>query len=296
MLDQLEFLLTEALVSLRRNKWMTFAAVTTAAMALFIIGGLTSAYIGLASYAAQVESKFEMKVFVRDEATPDQAKALGERLKKLDGIKAVTFQSKKEVWETFKKENPGITAALEIDNPMPDTFTLTFTKLNKADDIAAAAKKMPEVAPKDGVQYQSEVQEFLDQTMSTIRWVGLVLGGLMLITGGILIYNTVRLTMIARRREIRIMELVGATRQTVWTPLLVEGLVQGVLGAVLATGVLWVAHSILASLVRFSIPAASMSNFALGGTLFWLILVGAVYGVGCSYLAIREPKVKEIPR
>jgi len=296
MLDRLEFLLNEAFVSFRRNKWITFAAITTSAMALFIIGGFAFAYFGLASFASNQESKFDINVFARVDASPEQVQALGKRLEKLDGVKAVTFRSKAEVWKAFQKENPEISSGLEIENPMPDTFNITFSDLKKAKDIVAYARKMPEVAPKDGVQYMGDVQALIEQVMSAIRWLGLVLGTVMLATGGILIYNTIRLTMVARKKEMRIMELVGATRQTVWTPLIIEGVAEGVMGALLATAVLWIAHSVVAKLLESSLSVIKVGTFPLLSTAIVLCLSGAAYGLVCSYLAIRERPTEELPR
>ena len=297
MLDSIEFVITEALVSLRRNKLMTFAAVTTTAMALFLVGGLTFSYSGLANYAKSIESRFELNVFVKDGAGPDAAKSLGDKLRKLEGVKSVVYKSKKDVWEEFQKENPNISQGLEIENPLPDTYTVWFTSLDKAPKVVEQVRKMPEVAPKDGVQYMSEEQELIEQLMNAIRWTGLLLGPMMLLTGGVLIYNTIRLTMEARRKEIRIMQLVGATKVTVWTPLLIEGCLQGILGSVVATGVLWLAYSVLKKLLTASMPLMPTAPFPAWLAMFGLGFIGLAYGLTCSLLAIREKQTpQETPR
>ncbi len=295
--DKLEFLLSEAFVSLRRNHLMTFAAVTTAAMALFLIGGLTFSYLGLAGYAATIESKFEMNVFVRDDASPEESQALGKKLSKLPGVKSVVYKTKKEVWEDFVSENPNLTKGLEIENPMPDTYTVFFSDLKLAPKAAEAAKKLPEVSPSDGIQYMGEEQALIEQLMGAIRWTGAVLGPIMLLTGGVLIYNTIRLTMVARRKEIRIMRLVGATKSTVLTPLFVEGVVQGLVGAILATGVLWLAFSLVRTLMARTMPLVEIGPFPAWKVVFLLGLVGSLYGFTCSYLAVKEPQsLQEVPR
>ncbi len=283
-------------MSLRRNQWMTFAAITTSAMALFIMGGFAFAYINLARFAGAQESKFEMSVFARTDATPEQVERLGDRIARLDGVKDVIYQSKLEVWQEFQKENPGIATGLELENPMPDTFTVTFTDLGKAGGIAKLVRKMPEVAPGDGVQYMGPVRDLLESVMNAIRWLGLILGVVMTGTGGILIYNTIRLTMVARRREIRIMELVGATPDTIAIPLIIEGVSQGVLGALLATAVLWVAHQLVASLLKVSFDMMHVDAFPLVGATLSLCIIGALYGAVCSVLAIKDRSKEALPR
>lgn len=295
MLDRLEFLLGEALTSLRRNKGMTFASIIASALALVIVGGFTLTYIGLAKYVASQSSRFEISVFARDDATPELVTTLGENIKKLNGIKDVTFKSKAEVWAEWKVKYPDMTTGLELENPMPDTYVVTFKDLTKVDEIAALIQNMPEVAPNKGVQRQGEVQTLLQEAIVSIRWLGLALGTITLITGGILIYNTVRLTMISRRRELRIMELVGATRSTVQIPLLIEGVTHGVLGALLATLVLWLGHGVVARAVA-GVQLVHLEAFPGTLTLMCLALVGAAYGYVCSTLAIRENPKEMTPR
>ena len=286
-LDRVEFLLGEALVSLRRNTWMTFASVTTCAMALFVLGGLGSAYLGLTGYAQKIAGRFEMKVFVKDGVGPDAVKALGDTIKKVDGVESVTHQSREEVWEAFKKDNPGIDVkGLEIDNPMPDAFVVRFSELAKAKSVADKVGKM------DGVEkalYLADEQSFLDQAMSAVRWLGALVGGMLLVTSGVLIYNTIRLTIVARRREIRTMQIVGATPFTVWTPMLIEGAVQGVVGGLLATLVLGVVYAVVGALASGLMAFRLQAAYPFGTMLALLGVVGAAYGVVCSALALREP-------
>ena len=112
----------------------------------------------------------------------------------------------------------------------------------------------------------------------------------MLVTSGILIYNAIRMTVLARRREIRIMQLVGATRFMVWAPMLIEGIVQGAIGGTLAALVLWSAHSIVqATIVKSLYAFSQMAAFPVNQAFLVLGLAGASYGLVCSMIAVREP-------
>lgn len=296
MFDRLEFILSEALLSLRRNGLMTFAAVTTSGMALFILGGFLFAYLGVSQLAASAEQRFEMTVFVKSGLKAEQLEALGTRLKALPGVASISFRSKDAVWADFKKRDPGITQGLDINNPMPDEYTIRFKSVEDAMKIAEAARRMPEVDPNDGVNFLGEEQKLIQGSLSALRWLGLATGAAMLLTGGILIYNTVKLTMEARRREIRIMQLVGATKAMVWTPLLIEGALQGIMGGWLATGILWLAFSGVTGLLKTYLPFVAPGPFPVQATLLVMSLAGALYGVGCSYWAIRERKKEALPR
>ncbi len=292
MLDRIEFVLSEAFTSLRRNTWMTFAAVTTAAMALFILGGLAYAYARTTAFAASLESRFEMKVFLRPDVSEDNAMAIGPKLQGIPGVAKAVFTDKQAVLDTFLKEHPGIEIkGLDLENPMPDTYTITFSDLKLARKVADKVQTFESV---EKVSYLGEEQDFLENMLSGMRWMGLVLGGLMLLTSGILIYNTIRLTIIARRKEIIIMQLVGATRGMVWTPMLLEGVVQGTIGGLFATIVLWGAYTVTTSSFKIGQSVNGVrESFPLTSVGLGLLTAGALYGLVCSLIAVREPKPRK---
>lgn len=296
MFDRLEFLLSEAWTSLTRNKGMTFASVTTSAMALFLVGGITYAYFAVARYAANIESKFEIKVFAKLDASEDDLSSLNKKLTAIPSVKTVTFQTKTEVWEQFRKTDPELTVGLGIDNPMPDTYTVTLDKIDEATKVVNTIRSFPEVEPSDGVLYRGEEQELLEKALAALRWLGIVMGGLTAAIGGILIFNTVRLTMYARKRELQIMDMVGASASTVRAPLLIEGVIHGVLGGLIATLVLWIANRVMVQLLSFVVVSRPAEGFPFGAALSILCVAGALYGFACSSLALRQPVLEEAPR
>lgn len=290
MLDRIEFVLGEAFSSLRRNTWMTFAAVTTSAMALFIFGGLGLLYLSVAGFAEGLQSRFEMSVFLRENSKPGDIGSARQKIQKMPGVKSVVFNSKEVVLKKFIAQNPGIdVAGMGVGNPMPNEFVVSFSDLSYADEVETAVRKL---GPVEQVRVASEEQTFLQQAMGAIRWLGMVLGGLLLVTSGVLIYNTIRLTIVARQREIRIMRLVGATRAMVWTPMLIEGMIQGILGGVLATLVLLSAYYMVRALASTVQAFQGSQGFPIANIFFLLVAVGAAYGLICSFIAVREPKLR----
>lgn len=288
MLDKIEFVLSEAFLALRRNTWMTFAAVTTAAMALFIFGGLGLTYLAIVRFAEQVGDRFEMSVFLKESTPGAKIPALEKQIAKIPGVKSVKFNSKADVLKRFKALHPDIDLqGLDAQAAMPNEFEVSFSDLKLADDVVDKVSAMAEV---EQVRYLREEQNFLEQSLGAIRWLGIVLGGLLLVTSGVLIYNTIRLTIVARRREIRIMQLVGATRLMVWTPMLIEGVIQGIIGGLLATFVLWSATAIVQALMASITALQARGPFPLGTVMLWLVAIGAAYGLLCSLIAVREPR------
>lgn len=286
MLDRLEFILGEAFSALRRNTWMTFAAVSTSAVALFLLGGLGYVYLGINRYMQSLPSRFEVRVFLRNGLERTKVSETASLIRKIDGVKQVIWIPKEQAWSKFKRDYPDLTAG--EDNPLPDSFKVTLTDLDKAPEVAAKIRALAAVDP-DGVKYLDDLQQLLSEALVLLRAIGLGVGGLMLLTAGVLIYNAIRLTIVARRREIRIMKLVGATRLMVSTPMLVEGIVQGMLGGLLAAVLLWSSNAGVQRLVESMSSLGKLGSFPLVPASLFLMLIGAFYGLVCSAIAVRDP-------
>lgn len=287
MLDRFEFLLSEAFTALKRNGWMTFAAITTSAMALFLTGGVAFAYRGVNAYMNTLPSRFEMRIFLKDEVKPEVAKKLTTKFKAISGVDRADYMSKEEAWTLFKKQNPDYPTA-GIKNPLPEAYTVTLKEIDKADSIAASIQKMPEVE-KDGVKYMRKERDMLSQALGLLRLVGLSLGALMVITGGVLIYNAIRMTFVTRRKEFRIMEMVGAARETVIIPLMIEGIIQGVTGGIIASAFVLFSHQYLRVQLQAFSGIIQLGDLPAGMVFGWLCFAGALYGLICSVIAIRGP-------
>lgn len=288
MFDRIEFVLSEAFVSLRRNSWMTFATVTTSAMALILLGGLGLMWLDVNRFAREVAGRFEMSVFLLEGLEQAEIVAVGEKLRGLEGVQSARFVSQDELKVRFMEDNPNIPMEdLGVGNPFPHSFVLTLSDLELADQVAQSAQAMPEVEPQ-GVQYLQDIHGVLTQARRMVPWFGLTLGSVMLLTGGILIYNTIRMTILARRRETRIMMLVGATRATVVSPLLIEGVVQGALGGLLAAFTLWPVHTYVQNHLLGTEGIRILSDYPLGMACAVLSLAGGVYGLACSWASVRD--------
>lgn len=287
MLDRLSFLIGEALQGLRRHGLMTFAAVSTVAVALYLIGGLGYVYVQIDRTVAQISNRFEIQAYFKDDTTQAQISTTAQAIRKLDGVKSAVWIPKAHAWRREQERNPEITRGLE--NPFPDALKITLSDISKLESIADSVQSMERIEP-EGVMYHDPMQRFLNDMLRLIRWLGALLGGLLFITAGILIYNAIRLTLDARKREIRIMQLVGATYLTVRVPFLIEGAVQGALGGALATGLLWATYASVQTYVQSNMSALNqMGVFPLGWMGSMLVAAGALYGVGCSVIAIRRP-------
>jgi len=288
--NRIEFVISEALKAFSRNRMMTVAAVTTVAVSLFLLGGLSYAYYRIDSYAKTIPGKFRMLVYLRDEATQKDVQQVASQIRSIPGVASVAWIPKDKAWLKWKADHP--TALTEgIDNPLPEGFRVILSDLKKSDAVVASIKAIPMVAPENGVLYMRQEQNMVDGLLARLRLVGISVGGVLLAIAGILIYNAIRLTVLSRRVEIRIMQLVGASRPTVYVPFLIEGMLQGVIGAVIASGLVFGAYQGFETAISpiASLPQNQPAAFPYLPVLGFLAGAGALYGILCSTLAIRAP-------
>lgn len=289
LLDRIEFLLSEALIALRRNAWMTFSAVTTVTVALYLLGGLAFTYYRVHHYVSDLPNQFQIRVFLKSDVSEPQILETQAAMKRVDGVKNVEWISKEVAWQQQQKEMPEVTAGLE--NPLPDAFRVTLSDLHKAKDVVAQIQTLP-IVESDGVNYYDEERQMLTEVLDLVQKLGGVLGTLMLLTSGVLIYNTIRLTIFSRRREIRIMQLIGVTGFTIVVPLLLEGVFQGAVGGVFAAWLLNFSHMSLQHLFESFMAARKLSSFPIYEASIILGVLGAVYGFLCSSIAVFESRKK----
>jgi cell division transport system permease protein len=284
MLDRIEFLVSEALISLRRNTWMTFSAITTSATALMLLGGLGLVYMSILDFAASLPSKLEMRVMMTIDLPQEDIRRVGLAIEQIPEVAAVELLPRDEAWEKYREMYPEETEGME--NVLPEAYKVTMGDVGDADLVASKIEQIP---GQDGVVYFREEYNLIDQAVELIRLIGAVLGGMMLLTSGVLIYNSIRLAVVARNKEIRIMQLVGAARSTIWVPLLIEGFIQGALGGLLAATVLWPAYNMVQKMSEsLAFIGEAQSNYPAVLAYSSLVGIGALYGLICSMIAVRE--------
>jgi cell division transport system permease protein len=287
MLDRLSFLLGEAIQGLKRRGLMTFAAISTVAVALFLISGMAYLYLTVSRYADGLSSRFEIQAYFKDGTNFQQIKSTAEELRKNENVRSVVWIPRDKAWEKEQKLHPDLTRGIE--NPYPDALKITVKDVKKVDGIIGQLKSTSTIDP-EAVMYHDQTQRFLAETLPLIQGLGVLLGGLLFATGGILIYNVTRVTADARKREIRVMQLVGASYATIRLPFIIEGLIQGLLGGALATALLWATYTGVANHITRNLTAFDRPEpFATTLVAFLLCILGSAYGVGCSMIAIHGP-------
>lgn len=288
MLDRIQFMLAEGFLAFRRNGWMTFAAITTVAVTLFLIGGLAYAHSQLRDYASKMTGMFEMRATVVDGTPVAQISRIASEIRGIQGVKSANWIPRDKAWQKFLQEHPENREYIEIENPFPDAFKVTLTDTKLADEVVGQIKGIKGIKA-DEVKYLNEVSDLITDVQAIVSWIGIVAGGILLLTSGLLIYNAIRLTVISRRLEIRIMQLVGASFLTVRVPFYIEGIVQGAIGGSISVFVIFACQRVIVWKMPDFFSEVSIPAFPWLKFFVTLPALGAAYGLLCSIVAVRTP-------
>lgn len=280
-----EYFIQEVFHSLRRNNWMTFASIGTVAVSLFVLGVFLILVLNMNRLAGMLESQVQISVYLEDHLTDREKRQIGYDIESLQGIDSVTYVDRETAKERLKDrlgDQKYLLDALSDDNPLPDAFEVTVTTPSVVESAAGAIAAMQGV---EEAKYGQDVVEHLFDITRLMRIFGFVLMGLL---GGatlFIISNTIRLTVFARRKEIAIMKYVGATDWFIRWPFLLEGIVLGCIGGLIAAVALRsfyaaMAAKIYSTLAFFPLmPQYPFMNYVTAAILLAGIVIGAIGSV-----------------
>lgn len=233
-----EYFIQEVFLSLKRNNWMSVASIGTVAVSLFVLGVFLILVLNMNRLASSLESQVQISVYLADDLKKADRDDLALDIKNMQGIESIKFVSRDEAKERLAQrlgDQKYLLDALGEQNPLPDAFELTVKQPDMVETAAKAIEKMPGV---EAAKYGQDVVENLFAITRLMRIFGVAL--MLLLAGATLfiISNTIRLTVFARRKEIAIMKYVGATDWFIRWPFLLEGIVLGFVGGIIAALVL----------------------------------------------------------
>jgi cell division transport system permease protein len=285
---------SEALRSMGANISTSFAAATTVLIGMFLLGMLIALGSWVVSWSDHVKEQLQVKVFFVDDVKDKQINAVGSYLRaNTDKIKDYKFVSRAEALERMQKRYPELTRDLPT-NPLPASYEITPRHAEEVKQLSAAIRGQ-KFAGVERVKDGQQTSKRILQVARVIEVVFVVAVLILLIASVLLIANTIRLSIFARRREIEVMKLVGATNWFVRGPFMVEGLLCGLMGAFAAVVLLFLGKEIALPAILGHIDTTSSNDVrALGFTLTALILlaVGLVVGaVGSTFTLRRYLKV-----
>jgi cell division transport system permease protein len=268
---------------------MTFASVSAVTVTLLILGVFLLVAMNVQYLAEQVEDQVEIKVTLDILADDNAIASVEQQLKAIPGVEKVTFVSKEEGLKMLRKsfkDKAYLLDGLEDENPLPDSF---LVKAKTPQETGAIAGRIQNLKYVDTVNYGKETVEKLFSWTKMLRNVGVVFIIGLAFTAMFLIANTIKLTIVARRKEIEIMRLVGATNWFIRWPFFVEGLTMGVLGALIPIILLTVGYYWLLDFISDTPVLQLLPIFPLAWQVaVILICIGAFIGIWGSLVSVRR--------
>jgi cell division transport system permease protein len=238
---RIAFFVREAIRAMRRNAAPTFAALATVLVTTLVVGVFIPAVEVTTDAANTVRGRLIVDVYMKTGATPQQEARVRREIAAVPHVKSVQFESKQQAYAQQSKQNAAAYQLLGA-NPLPDTFHV-FPD-NPANILAIHNALTPNGGVFDpAVQTVSNKKGYTKKALeltSAVKWGGLAFAALLTIASILLIGNTIRLSLYARRREVEVMKLVGATDWFIRWPFVIEGVIVGLAGGVLAIVVLGV--------------------------------------------------------
>jgi cell division transport system permease protein len=282
----LAYFFSEAAESLWRSRRAALLSMLTIAAGLFVLGFFLMVNANLRRIIAGWTDAAELAVYLRDEAKPDQVSSLNDLITKSGLAASVQYVSKDDARKEFVRDFPDLSqAAGALDrNPFPASFAVRLNA--QAQDATAAIDNLVIALNAVGgvadVRFDRTWIARLNATVRVIRGVGLVIIALLAVASAMTVGNVVRLAALARRDEIAIMQLVGAPFAYIRGPFIVEGLLQGGIGAILAVAALLATFAaIRARYGTFMADAVGLTGFAFVPTQLLLLLVVGGMALGC---------------
>ena len=286
-----------------RNAWLTIAATAVMTITLLVVFITLAARNVLVDTVAEIRDKVDMSIYIKNTTTDDDVKTIQQGLEKLGSVRRVTFISPSEARENFAQQNKANTGALdalnEATNEFPGTFRISPTDINKTEELRKFVETdetlKANIDPNRQPSFAGERRSAIENIG---RWVGFAekagLGAsiIFIAISSLIVFNTIRMAIFNRKDEIQMMKLIGADRNFIRGPFVVEAVVYGFIAAVLATvigtGVLYAAKAPLLNYGVMVSTTIDMVTLYIGFVLLGMILLGALIGVVSSLLATRR--------
>ena len=273
---------------------MAFASFCVLLVSLLLVGISVLFYININAIIGGIEDKNEVIVYLKEDTDDSRLNAIGDELRAMNNIASVSLYTKEEAFEDLKKDMSDqaiVFESLGDDNPLLDAYRIRVSDISKMDETLSAAEKLENV---DSVRSPDSFVELLTEMRRVVTIVAIAIIIALLIVSMVIISNTTRASVFSRRREISIMQSVGATKAFIRFPFFIEGMSNGFMAGVFATLLTWFAYDSLVNLLgRFDV----LSTIGLGNVIPFskiylivmlsYIIAGSLIGAFGSVLSTR---------
>lgn len=294
------YFIKEALRGFARNLSTTLGSIITIFLSLFVIGVFLVGAAVIENVVSSVESEVTITAYLSDDVSDSQVSSLTSEIKGIDGVSGVSYVSKDQALENFRamSSNPEIVDQLDGANPLPASLTIELSDPQMVESVAGQIvenstfkKACDEPSdPADSLKYGQKTVERLFQLTSYVRYIGLALIVLLIFIAMVFINNTIRLAILARRKEIAIMRLVGASNGFIRGPFLMEGAMHAIIGSLLAIGSIELIRRVALPKVQTALTFLPMDVAGQTYAFIYvgLLVAGLVIGLIGSAFAMRR--------
>lgn len=232
---KVKYILRQTVQSMFRNKMMGMASIGSVTAVLIILGYIMLLILNINNAAMITKEEFdELAVYITEDALDEDIKKLGEDISKINGVLTVVYQPKDVALEQEKIKWGDDSYLLEglRQNPLPNTYIVQLKDVKYSDYVIQEIKKSGFV---EDTRYYQEAVKSLISISDMLRNVGSIIIGILILISIFIISNTIKITVVFRRKEIELMQYIGATNGYVRGPFIIEGIVLGIIGSLIAT-------------------------------------------------------------
>ncbi len=288
-----KFFISQGGRSLRKNKTMSAASITSVIAALLVIAIFFIIVLNVDYAASKLESQIEMMVYLQDNLSETIVSSMASEIKTIDGVKEVQFISKDQALKDLNQkwgDNAYMLEGLEGDNPLPDSFKVTLIDPYKANMVSMSISSISNI---ERVVYGKDELEKLLNITYILRVASLAIIAVLVFISIFIISNTIKLTVYARRKEIGIMKYVGATDWFVRGPFIVEGMLLGIIGSFITTVLVGIVYYYISNFMKNLMIGMLTLNLmpfmdVMSSLALLLLVVGFVIGIIGSFLSVRK--------
>ena len=280
------YLLREGVSGFKRAKLAMFSAIVTIAISLLILSFFSILLINANSVVESLRDRVEMEAFLQDGSTRSEIDSIEGRVLAVAGVREVSFISKDSASAIFREEfGEDISKVLDF-NPLPASFKIYLLEdFRTAMGAEGVYDQVVAIKGIDEVIYRKTLLELLDRRVTILLWIALGIGVFITISSVFLVANTIRLAIYNKRKIIKTMKLMGATSSFVRIPFLLEGVIQGLIGGIIASGIVFFVFEFLARYM-----SAELIDFVRVEFVAYAVIVGigCLLGLLGSVISIRR--------
>lgn len=293
MLNSLVYNIKQGFLQIFRNRGMSLASIFSILAMLLILGMFFVITVNINLFTEVVKQDYDqIEVFLLDDTDKAQAEQIMTQIRTHEGVTDVQYRSKAEALEILKERWGGSGYLLDSlgKNPLPASILISVESLDNAGEVAAYAGTLDGI---EDVQYYQETVEKLTKITNFLQIGALIIMAFLVVVSVVVVSNTVKLTVFARAKEIRIMKYVGATNWFIRGPFLAEGIIIGMLAALISTGLIALIYKELIAaigaqvLAIVSMPLIS-TQYMTGNMLIIFLALGMSIGACGSIVSMRK--------